>query len=1443
MKIKENFKRFVTGTLSLTIFAMFQPAIPAYAQHESEEFKYTMFASSNEEGAITVNSDNFTINGQIATNGTIDCRGNNNINYETSNNACVEMIYIPNKINSDFFDGKKIDCVEEDYSIEETNINISSPLSVEGITTMQGNISIQAGVKSKDDIYILGDVQNTSDTVIYSQYGDINIDCNNVSLNGLIYAPFGVVHITASNLNMNNTMIIANKIIIDAPNVNINYSEHFGSYFNEVSDKMEIPEEDFCYLEDLNNNNIPDFFENSVNWKYLDDTDGDGVPDIIEINTGTDPNVFDNDMNDILDNYTLEMMYKNPLILYNMQTKNLMIYGDMNNDLVLDAFDLILMRKACIDNEYYEYADLDSDGDLDAEDLIWLSNYLLSKVRSFPVYMNFDSDNDGLSDYTEVENYGTSPHKADTDGDGLNDYFELFLMKTDPLIPDNIAGEDPDNDGLTNVQESKYNTDPYSEDTDNDGLTDSREIELDTDPLSPDTDGDGLSDYDEVEVLKSLSPTNANTNGTPDSKRLFTQNIAENDPILSEVNTAENAYALSISINASGNARKLLNVEKSGYTNVMKDGSAVGFIPEFSYPDIYDVESITLNFRIKDDYKSSVMNIFAGDNYNPDDDNSLDGINRFVIFKYFEDIDMQMPIEKVCKVDENAGIVSVTLPKESFEDDYDGYSVHNIGSYALVDLEVWGMMMNNNLMSDEDIEAYSATENVSVAPASDNSSNYMISTYGLLDEENNISNILKNYSKTSYNGNTMDKFDIKVINGHVYGVIVDNKSTWDDAKVMCESMGGHLMTISSDTELSALQHYITPGNTYNTYWIGISCDNKDKWSQVSEDNRNTNKDNNENYLNKIGVTILGNFYGLNDFRNQGYGYKIYYADRLSYHYGRMFIRNSGYICEWNSYSQYLKYLKDITVKEPDKKAVSSFFGNFVLNGPFTEDSETDTDNDGISDYHELNWKLLHAVNGRNSSSTSISYVNIYKYLSKSPVSSFLVSNYSVKSKVNEALNNTVVATATVVGTAYVATKAVIPMGEEVVCDDIDGDYILDKYDDNPKSFNPTPVNMSTIDDSDMFEKTPMIDKSDSGTTVVQPDYIRMVSEITIGGGVNELIDMNDNHKKVATIYKRDTIHDVEFLIDEEKYTASCVIVEIEFASKAMRDFIYENNSDFLELHAKSSKSYGNILNRESTDINGKSIIKYTIATNHLDKYREKYLIKIDPKTVTTEYTVRVYEETYVYAPNGGMLFKDIVKVNHGTLYKDYKAVYIDEKNYKRLFLYDFFSQRISDPAMLNSMTAHYAMLNFKSSNFEEYEDFNEYMNSEGIGATYAGIPLIFVSLIPDVSTNDFAWSIVGAGITLLGAEATTHCILNNKTRTDLEFELTNILNTGKYDVCLTVHNTEIVKPSLTLDAGWTSWNGKYIKRVIDNAVLNVGINLMPYDINTKTIVDLDLINT
>ena len=271
---------------------------------------------------------------------------------------------------------------------------------------------------------------------------------------------------------------------------------------------MEIPEEDFCYLEDLNDNNIPDFFENSINWKYIDDTDGDGIPDIIEISTGTDPEMPDSDINDILDSYTLEMMYKNPLLIWNNESSSLNLYGDLNSDYIIDAFDLVLMRQMAINNNYSKYADLDADDGVDEEDLKWLSNYLLGKVKSFPVYNQFDSDKDGLSDYIEVQFAGSSPNKVDTDGDGLTDFEEVMYTFTDPAKRESVengvldADADSDNDGISNIDELKLGSSPSSEDTDMDGLDDGYEVNiLKTNPIKDDTDGDGITDYEEIEFI------------------------------------------------------------------------------------------------------------------------------------------------------------------------------------------------------------------------------------------------------------------------------------------------------------------------------------------------------------------------------------------------------------------------------------------------------------------------------------------------------------------------------------------------------------------------------------------------------------------------------------------------------------------------------------------------------------------------------------------------------------------------------------------------------------------------------------------------------------------------------------------------------------------------------------------------------------------------------
>jgi outer membrane protein OmpA-like peptidoglycan-associated protein len=119
----------------------------------------------------------------------------------------------------------------------------------------------------------------------------------------------------------------------------------------------------------------------------------------------------------------------------------------------------------------------------------------------------YDTDKDGLSDLAEKE-YGTDPKNPDTDNDGLNDGDEVKKYKTDPLKADT------DGDGLTDGKEvSIYHSDPLKVDTDGDGLNDGIEVtQYKTDPLKADSDNDGLSDSDELNKYRT-DPLNKDSDG------------------------------------------------------------------------------------------------------------------------------------------------------------------------------------------------------------------------------------------------------------------------------------------------------------------------------------------------------------------------------------------------------------------------------------------------------------------------------------------------------------------------------------------------------------------------------------------------------------------------------------------------------------------------------------------------------------------------------------------------------------------------------------------------------------------------------------------------------------------------------------------------------------------------------------------------------------------
>ncbi len=115
-----------------------------------------------------------------------------------------------------------------------------------------------------------------------------------------------------------------------------------------------------------------------------------------------------------------------------------------------------------------------------------------------------DSDRDGLSD-TRERSLGTNPDNPDSDGDGWSDGAEVVLG-TNPLdgadLPTDTdadgladawerrhfgdlsanADGDPDGDGLVNMLEQQYGTNPRDADSDDDGTDDGMEVAQGRDP-------------------------------------------------------------------------------------------------------------------------------------------------------------------------------------------------------------------------------------------------------------------------------------------------------------------------------------------------------------------------------------------------------------------------------------------------------------------------------------------------------------------------------------------------------------------------------------------------------------------------------------------------------------------------------------------------------------------------------------------------------------------------------------------------------------------------------------------------------------------------------------------------------------------------------------------------------------------------------------------------
>lgn len=171
----------------------------------------------------------------------------------------------------------------------------------------------------------------------------------------------------------------------------------------------------------------------------------------------------------------------------------------------------------------------------------------------------------------------------------------------------------------------------------------------------------------------------------------------------------------------------------------------------------------------------------------------------------------------------------------------------------------------------------------------DNIGNFLNTSENTVDTDNN------NFNDSSKD-KTLKQLGIKEYNAHYYKVFNDGMN-WQDAKKTCEDMGGHLVTVTSILEQEMVKNLIVANGTQGFYWTGGFRNNSGnlEWltgEKFSYANWAYGDPNNDGGIeNAVAICryegLEGKWFDLSEFGNNAGSYQS---------------QNSGFICEWDSYS-------------------------------------------------------------------------------------------------------------------------------------------------------------------------------------------------------------------------------------------------------------------------------------------------------------------------------------------------------------------------------------------------------------------------------------------------------------------------------------------------------------------------------------------------------------
>jgi len=183
--------------------------------------------------------------------------------------------------------------------------------------------------------------------------------------------------------------------------------------------------------------------------------------------------------------------------------------------------------------------------------------------------------------------------------------------------------DDYDGDGLSNLEEAYFGTDPYNFDTDGEGISDFDEVKKKngyfTDPLNPDTDRDGI--YDSTEYKLSKNPLQKNENSSvvrtvsSMSQSVTVSVYGDNNLTICPIKVFESDSILLKSIK--GVVGNPVEVSLNGYK--MDHASITFSYSDSDFKDISEEDNLTIYWV---DYKNNKLVPLA------DDKVSIDNVNN-----------------------------------------------------------------------------------------------------------------------------------------------------------------------------------------------------------------------------------------------------------------------------------------------------------------------------------------------------------------------------------------------------------------------------------------------------------------------------------------------------------------------------------------------------------------------------------------------------------------------------------------------------------------------------------------------------------------------------------------------------------------------------------------------------------------------------------------------